>query len=316
MFRSQILGTGHYLPDRVVSNSDLMQVMETTEEFIVERTGVERRRYAADEMACSDLAVEACIAAVRDAGLSMDEIDLMIRQFQQMTTRLRTCARPTVIAPFSLTLGGGCEVLLHGDRVVAAAELYCGLVEGGVGLIPAGGGTKELYLRKLDALGAGADPRKAARAAFEVIGLAKVSTSAHEARALGFLRDRDSIVFNRDHLLTTAKQEALALARAGYTPPVPRREIPVGGDDTLALVEVGLHNFHAAGHISDHDRLIGRKLGHILSGGAHRSGPSRRTVSEQDLLDLEREAFLSLCGERKSLERIQHMLQKGKPLRN
>jgi 3-hydroxyacyl-CoA dehydrogenase len=243
-----------------------------------------------------------------------DEIDLMVRHFQRMTTGLRHCARPVVIAPFSLTLGGGCEVLLHGDRVVAAAELYCGLVEGGVGLIPAGGGTKELYVRKLDAHGG--DARRAARAAFEVIGLAKVSTSAHEARDLGFLRDRDGIVFNRDHLLAVAKQEVLAMARSGYAPPAARKEIPVGGADTLALVEAGLHNFHAAGHISDHDRLIGRKLGHILSGGAHKSGPSPRTVSEQQLLDLEREAFLSLCGERKTLERIQHMLQKGKPLRN
>ena len=245
-----------------------------------------------------------------------DEIDIMIRQFQRMTTSLRTCARPVVIAPFSLTLGGGCEVTLHGDRVVAAAELYCGLVEGGVGLVPAGGGTKELYLRKLDALGPDADPRKAARAAFEVIGMAKVSTSAHEARDLGFLRDRDVIAFNRDHLLQTAKDEALALAGSGYTPPALRREIPVGGADTLALVEVGLHNFHAGRYISDHDALIGRKIGHILSGGAHKSGPNPRIVSEQQMLDLEREAFLSLCGERKSLERIQHMLQKGKPLRN
>jgi 3-hydroxyacyl-CoA dehydrogenase len=221
-----------------------------------------------------------------------------------------------VIAPFSLTLGGGCEVTLHGDRVVAAAELYCGLVEGGVGLVPAGGGTKELYLRKLDALGPDADPRKAARAAFEVIGMAKVSTSAHEARDLGFLRDRDVIAFNRDHLLQTAKDEVLALAGSGYTPPALRQEIPVGGADTLALVEVGLHNFHAGRYISDHDALIGRKIGHILSGGAHKSGPNPRTVGEQQMLDLEREAFLSLCGERKSLERIQHMLQKGKPLRN
>ena len=245
-----------------------------------------------------------------------DEIDLMIRQFQKMTTSLRSCARPTVVAPFSLTLGGGCEVTLHGDHVVAGAELYCGLVEGGVGLIPAGGGTKELYLRKLDALGPDADPRKAARAAFEVIGMAKVSTSAHEARDLGFLRPTDTIVFNRDHLIAAAKEQVLALAHAGYTPPAPRKAIPVGGADTLALIEVGLHNFHAGRYISDHDRLIGTKLGHILSGGAHKSGPSPRTVSEQQMLDLEREAFLSLCGERKSLERIQHMLQKGKPLRN
>jgi len=245
-----------------------------------------------------------------------DEIDIMIRSFQKMTSSLRYCARPVVVAPFSLTLGGGCEVTLHGDRVVAAAELYCGLVEGGVGLIPAGGGTKELYLRKLDALGADADPRKAARAAFEVIGMAKVSTSAHEARDLGFLRDRDQIVFNRDHLLKTAKEEVEAMAHAGYTPPAVPQAIPVGGDDTLALVEVGLHNFRKGNYITDHDAVIGRHLGHILSGGAHKNGPSPRTVTEQQMLDLEREAFLKLCGERKSLERIQHMLQKGKPLRN
>jgi 3-hydroxyacyl-CoA dehydrogenase len=243
-----------------------------------------------------------------------DEIDIMIRQFQRMTTGLRTCARPVVVAPFSLTLGGGCEITLHGDAVSASAELYCGLVEGGVGLIPAGGGTKELYLRMLDRHGN--DPRKAARAAFETIGMAKVSMSGHEARDLGFLRETDSIVLNHDHLIDAAKRRALSMAAAGYAAPLPRNEIPVGGDDTMALVEVGLRNFLAGHYISEHDAVIGRRLGQILSGGAHRSGASPRTVSEQDLLDLEREAFLSLCGERKSLERIQHMLKTGKPLRN
>ena len=227
---------------------------------------------------------------------------------------MRACARPVVIAPFGLTLGGGCELTLHGDAVTASAELYCGLVEGGVGLIPAGGGTKELYLRMLERHGD--DPRKAARAAFETIGMAKVSMSGHEARGLGFLRETDSIVLNADHLIDAAKRRVLALAASGYTAPLPREDIPVGGDDTAALVEVGIHNFLAGQHISEHDALIGRKLGQILSGGAHRSGPSPRTVSEQQLLDLEREAFLSLCGERKSLERIQHMLKTGKPLRN
>ncbi len=245
-----------------------------------------------------------------------DDIDLMIRQFQRMTVGLRRCARPVVIAPFGLTLGGGAEITLHGDQVVASAELYMGLVEAGVGLIPAGGGTKELYLRMLDRLGPHADPRDAAREAFQVIGMAKVATSAHEARELGFLRDRDTILLNRDRLLQAAKDRALQLAAAGYEPPPLRDEVPVGGADTLALLEVGLYNFHQARQISDHDRLIGTKLAHILSGGAHRSGPSPRQVSEQDLLDLEREAFLSLCGEQKTLLRIQHMLQTGKPLRN
>lgn len=243
-----------------------------------------------------------------------DEIDIMIRQFQGMTMRLRGCARPVVVAPFSLTLGGGCEITLHGDAVTASAELYCGLVEGGVGLIPGGGGTKELYLRMLERHGN--DPRKAARAAFEVIGMAKVSTSGHEARELGFLRETDAVVLNPDHLIDAAKRRVLALDAAGYAAPLPREEIPVGGDDTLALVEVGLHNFLGGHYISEHDAVIGRKIGHVLSGGAHRSGPSPRVVSEQQMLDLEREAFLSLCGERKSLERIQHMLKTGKPLRN
>jgi len=243
-----------------------------------------------------------------------DEIDIMIRQFQRMTMGLRSCARPVVVAPFSLTLGGGCELTLHGDAVTASAELYCGLVEAGVGLIPAGGGTKELYLRMLDRHDN--DPRKAARAAFEVIGMAKVSTSGHEARELGFLRDTDAIVLNGDHLLDAARREVIALNAAGYVAPLPREDIPVGGNDTLALVDIGLHNFKAGHYISEHDALIGRKLGQILSGGAHRSGPAPRVVSEQHLLDLEREAFLSLCGERKSLERIQAMLKTGKPLRN
>jgi 3-hydroxyacyl-CoA dehydrogenase len=243
-----------------------------------------------------------------------DEIDIMVRQFQGMTTGLRRCARPVVVAPFGLTLGGGCEITLHGDAVTASAELYCGLVEAGVGVIPAGGGTKELYLRMLDRHEQ--NPRKAARAAFEVIGMAKVSMSGLEARDLGFLRDSDPVVLNADHLIDAAKRRVLALNAAGYVPPLPRDKIPVGGDDTIALVEVGLRNFQSGQYISEHDALIGRKLGHILSGGAHRSGPSPRFVSEQHMLDLEREAFLSLCGERKSLERIQQMLKTGKPLRN
>ena len=139
---------------------------------------------------------------------------------------------------------------------------------------------------------------------------------AAEARELGFLRDTDAIVLNHDHLIDAAKRRVLSMAAAGYAAPLPREDIPVGGDDTMALVEVGLLNFLSGHYISEHDAVIGRKLGQILSGGAHRSGPSPRTVSEQHMLDLEREAFLSLCGERKSLERIQHMLKTGKPLRN
>lgn len=245
-----------------------------------------------------------------------EEIDLMIRQFQKMTMGLRSCAKPVVVAPFSLTLGGGAEVTLHGDEVCASAELYMGLVEVGVGLIPAGGGTKEMYVRMLDAQGENADPRIAARQAFELIGMAKVAKSAQDAKNLGLLRQSDSVVLNPERVLQSAKTRALALAKSGYRAPALQEKIPVGGDDTIALLEVGLYNFLQARQISEHDQLIGRKLAHILSGGAHKSGPSRRFVSEQDLLDLEREAFLSLCGQRKSLERIQHMLKTGKPLRN
>jgi 3-hydroxyacyl-CoA dehydrogenase len=244
-----------------------------------------------------------------------EDIDAMVRSFQRLTMGLRQCARPVVVAPFSLTLGGGAEVALHGDELCASAELYMGLVEVGVGLIPAGGGTKELYLRMLDAEGAAGDPRNAAKRAFELIGMAKVSTSAHEARQLGLLRPSDAIVLNPDRLLAAAKARALALARSGYRPAAPRCEIRVGGADTYALIEVGLYNFAQAGQISEHDVKIGRKLAGILSGGAPR-GKVAATVSEQTLLDLEREAFLSLCGERKTLERIQHMLKSGKPLRN
>ena len=244
-----------------------------------------------------------------------EDIDLMVRGFQRMTMGLRQCARPVVVAPFSLTLGGGAEVALHGDQICASAELYMGLVEVGVGLIPAGGGTKELYLRMLDAEGPEADPRNAAKRAFEVIGMAKVSGSAHEARGFGFLRQSDAIVLNSDRLLAAAKARALALAQSGYRPNPPRADVPVGGADSFALIEVGLYNFAQAGQISEHDVKIGRKLAGILSGGAHR-GAVAATVSEQHLLDLEREAFLSLCGERKSLERIQHMLKSGKALRN
>jgi 3-hydroxyacyl-CoA dehydrogenase len=242
-----------------------------------------------------------------------EEINLIVRQFQRTTMSLKTCPRPVVVAPFALTLGGGCEYTLHGARVHASAELYLGLVEGGVGLIPAGGGCKEFYLRMLERLGPKADPMEAARLAFETIGMAKVSTSAVEARELGFLCASDSLAMNPDRLIAGAKAEAIALAEAGYVAPQPRNDIPVSGADGRALLEVGLYNMLTAGYISEHDRLIGRKLARILTGGE--VAPGAR-VSEQDLLDLEREAFLSLCGERKSLERIQFMLKKGKPLRN
>jgi 3-hydroxyacyl-CoA dehydrogenase len=165
----------------------------------------------------------------------------------------------------------------------------------------------------LERQGPGANPSKAARAAFETIGMAKVSLSGEEARALGFLRESDSIAMNPDRVIAGAKAEVLALAGAGYRAPTPRQDIPVSGDEGYALLEVGLHNMLAGHYISEHDQLIGRKLARVLTGGDVKHGAR---VSEQHLLDLEREAFLSLCGERKSLERIQFMLKKGKPLRN
>jgi 3-hydroxyacyl-CoA dehydrogenase len=230
-----------------------------------------------------------------------EDIDAMIRSFQKATTGLRYSDVPVVIAPFGLTLGGGCEIVLHGDRVQAAAESYIGLVEVGVGLIPAGGGTKEMLLR----LG----PEKA----FETIGFAKTSTSAPEARTLGYLRDVDAWTMNRDRVVFDAKQLALQRAKDGYRPPARPSEIPVGGDAVRALLDLGVHLAWRAGRISDHDAVIGRKLSWILAGG---SLPHAAKVSEDRLLDLEREAFLSLCGEAKTLERIQYTLKTGKTLRN
>jgi 3-hydroxyacyl-CoA dehydrogenase len=230
-----------------------------------------------------------------------EDIDAMIRSFQRATTGLRYADVPVVIAPVGLTLGGGCEIVLHGDRVQAAAESYIGLVEVGVGLIPAGGGTKEMLLR----LG----PEKA----FETIGFAKTSTSAPEARQLGYLREVDGWTINRDRVVFDAKQLALQRAKDGYRPPARPSDIPVGGDAVRALLDLGVHLAWRAGRISDHDAVIGRKLSWILAGG---SLPHAAKVSEDRLLDLEREAFLSLCGEAKTLERIQYTLKTGKTLRN
>jgi len=230
-----------------------------------------------------------------------DEIDAMIRTFQKATTGLRYSAVPVVVTPLGLTLGGGCEIVLHGDRVQAAAESYIGLVETGVGLIPAGGGTKEMLLRS------------GAQKAFETIGFAKASTSGPDARRWDYLREVDGITMNRDRTVYDAKQLALARVREGYLPPAKPSAIPVGGDPVRAVLDLGVHLAWRGGRISDHDALIGRKLAWVLAGG---SLPHASKVSEDHLLDLEREAFLSLCGEPKTLERIQHTLKTGKPLRN
>jgi 3-hydroxyacyl-CoA dehydrogenase len=235
-----------------------------------------------------------------------DEIDLMVRAFQKATMALKLADVPVVVCPAGLTLGGGCEIALHGARVQAAAESYIGLVEVGVGLIPAGGGTKEMLARA-------ASTDEAVQGVFETIGLAKVSTSGPDAKRHGYLRDADGITMNRDRLIADAKSLALSLAATGYQPPQPRAAIPAGGEGMLATLKLGVHLAWRAGRISEHDKLIGGKLAWILAGG---DLPRPGTLSEQQLLDLEREAFLSLCGERKTQERIAHTLKTGKPLRN
>ena len=242
-----------------------------------------------------------------------DEIDLMVRSFQSAVVGLRYAEVPVVIAPAGLTLGGGCEVVLHGDGVQAAAETYMGQVEVGVGLIPAGGGTKELLVRSIERQPHTVeDPLPFVRQAFELIGFGQVSTSAPDAKRLGLLRPIDRITMNRDRVLADAKNLALGLAHAGYQPPLAPM-ISVGGDSVRAGLELGVHIAWRGGHISDHDALIGRQLARILSGG---DLPHHTSVSEQYMLDLEREAFLSLCGEPKTLERIAHTLKTGKTLRN
>jgi 3-hydroxyacyl-CoA dehydrogenase len=243
-----------------------------------------------------------------------DEIDLAIRQFQGATQALRFADVPVVVAPAGLTLGGGCEITLHADRVQAAAESYIGLVEVGVGLIPGGGGTKEMLARAV----AGLPPTHGdllpfVQRVFETIGFAKVSTSAADARRLGFLDEADRVTMNRERVMGDAKAYALERVREGYQRPTPRTAIPVGGDSVLAALKLGIHLAWRGGRISDHDAVVGRALANVLAGGPL---PHQTTVGEQYLLDLEREAFLKLCGERKTLERIQHTLKTGKPLRN
>ena len=241
-----------------------------------------------------------------------DEIDLMVRAFQQTTMALRYADVPVIVSPAGLAIGGGCEIVLHADRVQAAAETYIGLVEVGVGLIPAGGGTKEMVARAADAR-TGSDLLPTIQRAFENIGFARTSTSAADAQRLGYLQPTDAYTMNRERLLADAKARALQRVREGYQPPAPRKAIPVGGDTVSAPLKLGVHLAHRAGRISDHDALIGRTLATIMAGG---SLPNATSVTEQHLLDLEREAFLSLVAERKTQERIAHTLKTGKPLRN
>lgn len=256
-----------------------------------------------------------------------DEVAAVIHDFQEMTAAIKFCPRPVVVAPFGLTLGGGAEICLHAARRQAYAETYIGLVETGVGLIPAGGGTKEMLLRAVDAAAALAppDPRDPAsrfaqsaemlaalRRVFETIALAKVSTSAAEARTMGLLAPSDRITMNRERLLLDAKAQAAALAGAGYAAPQPRT-IPAPGAGVLAALETGVFLMGEAGYASEHDKKVARWAAYVLCGGRVTAGAP---LNEQYMLDLEREAFLSLCGERKTQERIAHTLKTGKPLRN
>jgi 3-hydroxyacyl-CoA dehydrogenase len=250
-----------------------------------------------------------------------DDVDLAIRAFQGMTQAIKFSPKPVVIAPFGMTLGGGVEMSLHAASRQPHAELYMGLVEVGVGLLPGGGGCKEMLLRALDSAGAirpggrgeSVEMMEAMKQAFETIAMAKVSTSANEARGLGFLSRADRITLNRDRVLSDAKARALELVRAGYEPPQMRMDIPAPGENMLALLKMGIHLMRQGEYITDHEVKIGTKVAEALCGGNVTPGTP---VSEQYILDLEREGFKSLCGEKKTQERIQFTLKTGKTLRN
>ncbi|MCM4166414.1 putative 3-hydroxyacyl-CoA dehydrogenase [Arenibacter antarcticus] len=243
-----------------------------------------------------------------------DELNMAIKMFQDTMMRMRYSAIPTVSAPHGMTLGGGCELSLHADMVVAAAETYIGLVEFGVGVIPGGGGSKEFALRAQDTFKKNDVELNVLQEYFLTIGMAKVSTSAYEAYDLGILQHgKDIVVVNKDRQIATAKAHAKLMAEAGYTQPIRRQDIKVLGKQALGMFLVGTDAMEDSNYISEHDKKIANKLAYVMAGG-DLSEPT--LVTEQYLLDLEREAFLSLCTERKTLERIQHMLKTGKPLRN
>ena len=243
-----------------------------------------------------------------------DILDALVREFQTTTMAIKYAKKPVVAAPAGMALGGGCEVSMACARIRAAAETYMGLVEVGVGLIPAGGGCKEMLIRSMEAIpeGVDADPFPFVRRAAENIAMAKVATSAKEARKFGYMRSTDPITINRDHLLFEAKQTVLALAREGYTPPRPRK-IPVLGDRGRALMKMAAFYMQEGHYASPYDAHIAERVAYVLCGG---DVLPKTEVTEQHLLDLEREVFLSLCGEPRTQERIQYMLTKGKPLRN
>jgi len=250
-----------------------------------------------------------------------DDVDLAIKSFQGMTQAIKFSTKPVVVAPFGLTLGGGAEISLHAPALQPHAELYMGLVEVGVGLLPGAGGCKEMLLRAVDSAtsirtggrGESVELMEAMKKAFEIVATAKVATSAQEARGFGFLRGGDLITMNRERVLTDAKTRALETVRAGYEPPQPRNDIPAPGENILAALRMGIHLMRQGDYITEHEVKIGTKVAEVLCGGCVTPGSP---VSEQYLLDLEREAFKSLCGERKTQERLQYTLKTGKTLRN
>jgi 3-hydroxyacyl-CoA dehydrogenase len=250
-----------------------------------------------------------------------DDVDLAIRQFQGMTQAIKFSPKPVVVAAFGLTLGGGTEVSLHAPARQPHAELYTGLVEVGVGLLPGGGGCKEMLLRAVDSAesirpggrGESVEMMEAMKKAFETIATARVATSAREARALGFVSSSDRITMNRERVLSDSKARALELVRSGYEPPQPRTDIPAPGENILAALKMGVHLMRQGDYITEYEVKLASKIAEVLCGGNVTSGTP---VSEQYILDLEREGFKSLCGEKKTQERIQYTLKTGKTLRN
>jgi 3-hydroxyacyl-CoA dehydrogenase len=251
-----------------------------------------------------------------------DEIDLAVRQFQGMTQAIKFSPKPVVVAPFGMTLGGGAEITLHAPARQPYAELYIGLVEIGVGLLPGGGGCKEMLLRAVSSahtshgaagLVRSVELMEQMKKAFETIATAKVATSAVEARGLGFISNKDNVTMNRERLLSDAKARALELVRAGYEPPVLRSDIPAPGEDVLAALRMGVHLMRQGDYVTDYEVKLATKIAEVLCGGNITPGSS---INEQYVLDLEREAFKSLCGEKKTQERIQYTLKTGKTLRN
>ncbi|MGC1933737.1 MAG: enoyl-CoA hydratase-related protein, partial [Candidatus Acidiferrales bacterium] len=282
--------------------------------------GVKRLHSDFDAMVIANQAVNFSVGAnlvlllVSAQEQEWDDIHLAVRQFQNVNMAIKYAPGPVIAAPQGLALGGGCEINLHAAKIHAAAEAYIGLVEVGVGLIPAGGGSKEMLIRANEHAAGGEDLNlfHAMKPVFENIAMAKVGTSAEECRSLGYLRPSDAVAMNRERLVADAKETALAMVRAGYHPPAPV-QIRVLGEEFIAAAKLAIHQMLRGEYISEYDALVGRKLAHVLGGGPL-SAP--QAVSEQYVLDLEREAFVSLCGERKTQERIAHTLKTGKPLRN